>query len=322
MESTEELPPWPPYPSPHGYRDATPTEPPLSSPTIDPRLLLQSHVVATPGSSPTTSLERSSNRGLTCANQNSAAYCSFENVPTCFGQPSIDNDVQTNMASFLASFDFTSDLREHPDDQRCTRIDQIQSRLRTEFESKVSPSRARHISLIINISPQAQLVLRRQQSTENHGDTVAGLDRDDAALDTTPTDVTDDNATAAAAAVVVNASDTTTGQVKQSSTLQQLVSANLVEAIREIDGCSWSTKETTFDEDGWTFAYMCCGSWQYWKKKKNPLVKLAISEFSQKGPDAIASGTSMKFEGEEISSGRLTSKSVSQVGRLLTVKDL
>ena len=83
----------------------------------------------------------------------------------------------------------------------------------------------------------------------------------------------------------INAIDALINQPSDDHVLQKSVAKHIITTLGEIDGSSWTVRQVSRGEQGWTFGYICKDSWQAWSRQnaKNP-ARAVIGEWSQK-PD-------------------------------------
>ncbi len=169
------------------------------------------------------------------------------------------------MAEFLASFNFNGPgAAATQEERRCMGIEDVKARLSELLEGKVSPSRAEHVDATIEIASAAQFTVSQEQR----------------------------NATEPGPSIIeaVAVSHILGDQPQYNPALQTAVTKQLVAAIGEIDGSSWSVKDITRQAQGWVFTYECKDSWQQWSRRGKPVRSLSIAESSQKAPDQTSGG--------------------------------
>lgn len=149
-------------------------------------------------------------------------------------------------------------------------IEDVRARLSELLEGKVSPTRAEHVDATIEIAQAAQFTVPREQH--------------DATDSTTPS------------TEAVAVSHVLANQPQADPNLQTAVSKQLVAAISEVDGSTWSARDVTRQTQGWVFTYECNHSWQHWSRRGKSIKNLSIAEFSLKEPDTTSGGEFLSSE--------------------------
>ncbi|ATY60980.1 Fungal transcriptional regulatory [Cordyceps militaris] len=160
------------------------------------------------------------------------------------------------MAEFLASFNFGAAEEEPVRDKACSNLDEVLSRFRDGFEGKVTETRAERIKISVDIGPSANFTIFGGQ-----GDNVdPSLSR-------------------------VSARDALVSQPQQTPITQRAVSQEILNAIGNIDGSTWSMTEELRKTQGWVMTYACNHSWQQWTRRGKATQTQAILDYSQKELD-------------------------------------
>lgn len=211
------------------------------------------------------------------------------------------------MADFLASFDFSGTSTAHPSEKYCLNLDDVKSRLRTELDGRVSATRAHAVDASIDVASQARLEVAAAQPRLNepqdqappenpmeNGTQPAAEAPDQAAPDQVapapPPPVQP-----ALAKREVMASEGASNQPAQDPELQTAISNSLVQAVSEVDICSWELEGMVLEKDGWTFTYACTQAWRSWTKRDNSLGALDIGDYNKKVLDLHAAGMWKKY---------------------------
>lgn len=167
------------------------------------------------------------------------------------------------MADFLASFNFGAAEEEPTREEACASLDEVQSRFRDVFEGKVTETRAEHMKISIDIGPSTQF-------------TIFGGDGDN--VDPSLSRITTREALVS--------------QPQQNPITQRAVSQEILNALGNIDGSTWSGIDELRKAQGWVLAYVCNHSWQQWTRHGKAAQTHAILDYSQKELDFMSRGKS------------------------------
>ncbi|TQV96558.1 hypothetical protein V2A60_003053 [Cordyceps javanica] len=160
------------------------------------------------------------------------------------------------MADFLASFNFGAAEDEPVRDEACSSLDELQSRFRDVFEGKVTDTRAERIKASVDIGPSTQFTIFGGQ-----GDNVdPSLSR-------------------------VSAREALVSQPQQSPITQRAVSQEILNALGNIDGNTWSMTDELRKTQGWILTFACNHSWQQWARHGKAAQTHAILDYSKKELD-------------------------------------
>ncbi|KAK4126205.1 hypothetical protein N657DRAFT_670298 [Parathielavia appendiculata] len=173
----------------------------------------------------------------------------------------------------------------------CGSIGDLQVQLRDLLSSRVTETRADHISVTTEIRATAVFDIpvtdTENEAFENWSsiDPLLGGARSSVA----PPAV---NGNGGPPSRRVNAIDTLINQPLDDPVLQTSVTGHIIASLGKVDGSIWTVRQISRNEQGWTFTYICKDSWQAWSRQvsKNP-AKTAIGEWSDKsGQDPIHMG--------------------------------
>lgn len=171
-------------------------------------------------------------------------------------------------------------LGASPSNPSCNSIADLQDQLRDQLRTRVTDTRAEHISVTFEIRATAVFEVPVTE-TENEAlenapniDPLLGGSRSAPAV----------NGNGGQATRRINAIDTLVGQPVDDPVSQTFVAKDIIASVAEVDGSNWTVRQVSRNEQGWTFTYICKDSWQAWSRQvsKNP-VKTAIGEWSEKG---------------------------------------
>lgn len=165
------------------------------------------------------------------------------------------------MADFLASFNFGAADDEPFREESCASLEEVQARFRDAFEDKVTDMRAEHIKTSVEVGPTTQFTIFVGQ-----GDNIdPSLSR-------------------------VSGRDALVSQPQSNPTMQIAVSQEILNAIGNVDGSTWSKTEEKRKTQGWVFTYVCNHSWQQWTAHGKATQTHAILDYSQKALDFNSRG--------------------------------
>ncbi|OAQ96876.1 hypothetical protein LLEC1_04844 [Akanthomyces lecanii] len=163
------------------------------------------------------------------------------------------------MADFLASFNFGAAEEEPTREEACASLAEVQSRFRDVFEGKVTETRAEHMKTSIDIGPPTQFTIF---NGDGH-DVDPSLSR-------------------------ITAREAFVSQPQQNPVTQRAVSREILNAIGEIDGSTWSVIDELRKAQGWVLTYVCNHSWQQWTRHGKAAQTHAILDYSQKELDFMS----------------------------------
>lgn len=161
----------------------------------------------------------------------------------------------------------------------CASVPDLQSQLRDLLASRVTETRAEHVSVTFEIRATTVFdipVIDNENGTPDQVDPLLGGAPSSAAPAL--------NGSAGHSTRRVNAIDALINQPVDDPVLQTSIARHLIAALSEVDGSNWTVRQVSRSEHSWTFTYLCRDSLQVWKRQtaKNP-AKLAIAEWSEKG---------------------------------------
>lgn len=176
------------------------------------------------------------------------------------------------MADFLASFNFGATDDEPVRDEACASLEEVQSRLRELFQDKVTETRAEHLKASIDIGPTAHFTVFGGQG-ENVDPSLSRVSGREALV----------------------------SQPQINPAVQIAVSQEILNAIGNVDGSTWSLTDQLRKTQGWVFTYACNHSWQQWTKHGKAAQMHAILDYSQKELDFTSRGRlhSKSFVGDD-----------------------
>ncbi|CAG7564165.1 unnamed protein product [Fusarium equiseti] len=186
------------------------------------------------------------------------------------------------MADFLASLGFggaqSPAVSNNP---QCDSVEQLQHKLRGILDAKVTPTRAEHVAITIELRATVRFQLPVSELENGNQEKLNGLDQLQSAG-------ADGHQDAGQLSRVVFANDTLMNQPQDDPSLQRSVAKHIISTISTTDGSTWTVREVSRGTQGWTFTYLCKDSFQCWNRQnaKNS-VKTIVGEFSQREPDPV-----------------------------------
>nr|XP_036581367.1 C6 finger domain-containing protein [Colletotrichum truncatum]KAF6789635.1 C6 finger domain-containing protein [Colletotrichum truncatum] len=154
----------------------------------------------------------------------------------------------------------------------------LPAQLRQTLESKQTPTRCEHLSLVLEIPPTVEFAIQ-----ESNGDAQENIDP---AMGSPGPDTVNDQP-----AKIVRAYEVIINQPRDSSDMQQAVAKNIVELVSAVDESTWIVREVSRGQHGWAITYMCKDSVAMWNRQHAKAVSRSIiGEYSQKELDPIVTG--------------------------------
>lgn len=168
----------------------------------------------------------------------------------------------------------------------CGSIDDFRLQFAHLRETKVTPTRAHHLSVTFDF--RSPVVFHVPESENDAAD--ANQNHDPGSSSATPEAA--NNAVAAQATREVRAQDTLMNQPNDDPVLQRAVAKLIITSLGNVDGSSWSVREMSRDATGWTFQYICKNSTQAWMRQNlKQGAKVLVGESSGKdGQDPVNLG--------------------------------
>jgi hypothetical protein len=173
-------------------------------------------------------------------------------------------------------------LGASPSNPSCGSIADLQGQLRDLLNSRVTETRAEHVSVTFEIRATTTFDV---PVTENENDALENASNIDPLLG---------GARSIAAPAVdgnggqprrrINAIDALINQPADDASLQTTITRHIIASLGEVDGSKWTVRQVSRNEHGWSFIYICKDSWQSWNRQaaKTP-AKTVIGEWSKEG---------------------------------------
>jgi hypothetical protein len=173
----------------------------------------------------------------------------------------------------------------------CGSVADLQAQLRDLLSTRVTETRADHTSVTFEIRATAVFDI---PVTEPENEALENSSNIDPLLGGARSSVAPPvvNGNGGAPSRRVNAIDTLVNQPVDDPVLQTSVTRHIITSLGQVDGSTWTVRQVSRNEQGWTFTYICKDSWQAWSRQvsKNP-AKTAIGEWSDKsGQDPVHLG--------------------------------
>ncbi|KAF4443155.1 ATP-dependent DNA helicase 2 subunit 1 [Fusarium acutatum] len=195
--------------------------------------------------------------------------------PTC--------EQRKSMVDFLASLGLGG--AQTSSNSQCDSVEELQLKLRSILDAKATPTRAEHVALTIELRATVRFQL---PVSELENGTLESLNNIDPSLGGAQSVGMNGNRDEGQLSRVVFANDTLMSQPQDDPTLQRSVAKHIISIISSTDGSTWTVREVSRGTQGWTFTYLCKGSYQQWSRQnaKNQ-TKTIVGEFSQREPDPV-----------------------------------
>ncbi|KAF6524029.1 hypothetical protein HZS61_012528 [Fusarium oxysporum f. sp. conglutinans] len=198
--------------------------------------------------------------------------------PTC--------EQRKTMVDFLASLGLGgAQTPAASSNSQCDSVEELQLKLRSILDAKVTPTRAENVALTIELRATVRFQL---PVSESENGTLESLNNIDPSLGGAQSVGMNGNQDEGQLSRVVFANDTLMNQPQDDPTLQRSVAKHIISIISSTDGSTWTVREVSRVTQGWTFTYLCKDSYQQWTRQnaKNP-TKTIVGEFSQREPDPV-----------------------------------
>ncbi|KAJ4205161.1 ATP-dependent DNA helicase II subunit 1 [Fusarium falciforme] len=189
------------------------------------------------------------------------------------------------MADFLASFNLGAQTPAASSNPQCDSVQDLQLRLRGALDAKVTPNRAEHLSITLELGATVRFELSVSEPENGALDNLNNIDPLMGGMRSAS--VAADQAGGQLSRVVF-ANDTLMNQPQDDPALQRSVAKHIIGLVSATDGSTWTVREVSRGSQGWTFTYLCKDSYQQWNRQtsKNP-TKAIVGEFSQRDPDPV-----------------------------------
>ncbi|KAK3390445.1 hypothetical protein B0H63DRAFT_446563 [Podospora didyma] len=172
----------------------------------------------------------------------------------------------------------------------CGSVADLRDNLRGILSSKVTETRAEHVSLTLGLRSttifDVPVFETESEALENASniDPLLGGSRSSVA----PVSQANDSQQTRK----IKAIDTLINQPLDDHVLQNSVAKHIISSLGEVDGSSWTVRQVSRNDQGWTFTHICKHSRQAWSRQnsKNP-ARITICEWSNKdGQDPVNLG--------------------------------
>ncbi|KAK4454318.1 hypothetical protein QBC34DRAFT_421322 [Podospora aff. communis PSN243] len=165
----------------------------------------------------------------------------------------------------------------------------LQERLRSEFNSKVTNTSAKHISEVFELPPSVVFDIPVSEPENEALESAAAVDP---LLGGTQSSVAPSLGGAGQPVRRINAIDTLMNQPSDDNALQKSVAKHIISSLSEIDRSHWVIREVSRGDQGWTFTYVCKDSTAAWTRQTSKApAKVPIGAWSNKdGQDPVNMG--------------------------------
>lgn len=169
----------------------------------------------------------------------------------------------------------------------CSSVADLQDQLRDLLGSRVTETRAEHVSVTFAIRATTVFEIPVSETENEALENASNIDPllGGAQSSTAPAANGNANENGAPASRKITAIDALINQPSDDPVLQRSIIKHIITALAEVDMSSWIVRQVSRNEQGWTFTYICKDSCQAWNRQasKTP-AKTAIGEWSEKSP--------------------------------------
>ena len=164
----------------------------------------------------------------------------------------------------------------------CGSVAELQARLRDLFSTRVTETRADHISVTFEIRATAVFDIPIADSENAALGNASNIDP--LLGGARPSVAPVEDGSGGQATRRVNAIDSIINQPHDDPALQTSIVRHIIASLGQVGESSWIVRQVSRAEQGWTFTYICKDSWQAWSRQasKHP-AKMAVGEWSEKG---------------------------------------
>ena len=190
------------------------------------------------------------------------------------------NQIETTSSTMEAFFDPPSG------GHGCASLADLQQQLRQLLDSKVTPTKAEHVSVTFEFRSNVTFSVPVTEAENASLEAGGGVDpRLLGGARAGSTVVGNDGQLMR----YINALDTVLSQSQDDPIVQRIVSKHIMAGVGEADQSQWIMRSMTRKTQGWTFTYGCKDSAETWARQnaKNP-AKTVVGEWSNKdGQDPV-----------------------------------
>lgn len=167
----------------------------------------------------------------------------------------------------------------------CSSIDDLKLHLGTLRETKVTDTKAEHITATFEFRPTAVFHVPESEND------AAETSNQQKATDPAPSDGPAANG-ASLPTRAIRAHETLMNQPADDPVLQKVVAKHLIANLGAVDGSAWAVRSLSRTSSGWTFQYLCKSSTQAWlRQNAKKDAKALVGESSGKdGQDPVNLG--------------------------------
>lgn len=162
----------------------------------------------------------------------------------------------------------------------CASVADMQQQLRQLLDSKVTPTKAEHVSVTFELRSNVTFAVPVTEAESASLEAGAGVDPRLFGGQRPGSTVTNNDGQLVRH---INALDTVLNQSQDDPVVQRIVSKHIMAGVGEADQSQWIMRSMTRGTQGWTFTYGCKDSAQSWARQnaKNP-AKTVVAEWSNK----------------------------------------
>lgn len=188
---------------------------------------------------------------------------------------------------FLASFGLGGNEAAPVEDDKYESVEALALHLRGLLEDKTTPTKAEHVTTVLEMRSTAQFHLSLSESENEAFTKSTGIDPTMGGTSSASTSVDPAGQTVR----TISANDTLRNQ-SDNPFLQRTVAKHILDVLGATDRSQWVLRDLSRGQHGWSFTYICKDSLQEWTRQ-NPKSKSSavIGEYSQKDPDKVLAST-------------------------------
>jgi len=164
----------------------------------------------------------------------------------------------------------------------CGSVADLQAQLHGLLSTRVTETRVDHTSVTFEIRATAVFDIPVSDNENEAPENASNIDPSLGGARPSAAPVVNGNG--APATRRVNAIDALINQPVDDPVLQTSITRHIIASLEQVDGSSWTVRQVSRSEQGWTFTYICKDSWQAWSRQASKHhAKMVIGEWSEKG---------------------------------------
>jgi len=170
----------------------------------------------------------------------------------------------------------------------CASVDDMKQQFRETLESKVTPTKAEHVSINYEFRLSVTFDVPVSESENDGLENGEGIDPSLGGMGASVGEPVQD-AQGRQGTRRIKASEAVMNQPQDDPTVQRDVAKHIIGALSEVDGSTWVVRSMSRAASGWTFIYNCKDSMQSWlRQHAKGKTRAVVGESSGKdGQDAV-----------------------------------